>query len=251
MIIKGKDPDTGSNEGITSTTVDDRHALDIKDISLTFDEDGNLKVVVEGLTVEADTINLDTSDLEALLAHLTDGNQKAKIVDEAGNPIGGDTPVNVSISSQDISTLATQATLAEIKTLLEESGIAVSIEDRVYSPNTALMSAVVVNSATAVLSTAWLCAVYAQKSLRIQAAKTGTWDNGVTVEVQGAEDDVEANYAPIYEIGTNGVITISDAINRIYSIPYHVNYIRLKVTNLNTTPASNYPTMTVKAMGQM
>jgi hypothetical protein len=29
MIIKGKDPDTGSNEGVTSTNIDERHGLDV------------------------------------------------------------------------------------------------------------------------------------------------------------------------------------------------------------------------------
>jgi hypothetical protein len=156
---------------------------------------------------------------------------------------------------------ATEDTLLLLTNLINEGALPVtviegllslvsSLEDR-YNSVTSLISSEVVDSATPKFSAAWNVAMFGSKSLRIEALKNGIWDSGVDIEVQGAEEDTSSKYAPIYEIGTNGVINITDAINRIYSIPYHVNYIRLKITNQNTTPSSNYPTITINGMGQV
>lgn len=78
MIIKAKDPDTGSNRGVTSTNIEgiggdpDRQGLDVNILNGKGDDD-ILRVMVDGFELHAEQINLNTDELEDLLREIKAG----------------------------------------------------------------------------------------------------------------------------------------------------------------------------------
>lgn len=96
-----------------------------------------------------------------------------------------------------------------------------------------------------VLTIPWI--IYS--SFQIIVTKNGTLTEGVDISIEGSYDGKE--FSPIDSVGSHGIISITDALNLIASADeFHVNFLRVTVTNKCSTPSTNYPTLTLVFMGR-